>query len=116
LWEEQRTVDKTGCCSLYGNAYEVDVSLAKRKITVRYDPYDLSQIQVWCEDKRYPDAAPIQLRRHRHQSVEPATPPAPATGLNYLALAKKQHDERVRQELGQTHFSRIMGGEGKPNV
>ena len=36
--------------------------------------------------------------------------------MNYLALAKKQHEERVQQELGQTHFSRLMSGEGKPHA
>lgn len=116
LWEEQRMVDKTSCFSMYGNNYEVDLALARRKVTLRYDPYDLGQIQVWCDEQRYTDAVPVQLRRTRHRGVEPEPTPVPATGLNYLALAKKQHEERVRQELGQTHFSRLMGGEGKPHV
>src|SRR5690606_23917001 len=31
LWEEQRTVDKTGCVSLEGNSYEVDLELCRKR-------------------------------------------------------------------------------------
>lgn len=117
LWEEQRVVDKTGCISLHGNTYEVETTLASQKVMLRYDPFDLSQIQVWLDGKRHPDAAPVALRRKRRREVERlTTTPAPATGLNFLALAKKQHEERMRQELGQTQFSRLVGKEGKPHA
>jgi transposase InsO family protein len=117
LWEEQRVVDKTGCIALHGNSYEVEHALAGRKVTLRYDPFDLSQLQVWLDGQRYPDPTPVNLRRQRRREAERLTAtPAPATGLNYLALAKKQHEEHVRQELGQTHFSRLMGKEGNSDA
>lgn len=110
LWEEERTVDQTGCFSLYGNEYEVDSALARRKVLLRYDPYDLSQIQVWHEGKRFADAAVVQLRRPHHQAVaapEPAPVP-PATGLNFLTLSKKQHDAERKARLGQTSYARLV--------
>jgi putative transposase len=117
LWEEQRVVDKTGCFSLHGNTYEVESALVGRKITLRYDPFDLSRLQLWFDGQRYPDPTPVELRRQRRREADRLTPPpAPATGLNFLALAKKQHEERVRQELGQTHFSRLMNREGRTNA
>jgi hypothetical protein len=42
LWRESRRVDKTGQFSLQNNRYEVDPSLAGRRIQLRYDPFDLS--------------------------------------------------------------------------
>lgn len=110
LWEEERTVDQTGCFSLHGNEYEVESPLARRKVLLRYDPYDLSQIQVWHEGKRFADAVPVQLRRPRHQAVPPPEPPAPqpAPGLNFLTLAQKEHDAERQARLGRTSYARLV--------
>lgn len=69
LWEEERTADKAACVSLMGNTYEVDADLARRKVTLRYDPFDLSVIQVWFDDKRWPDAKPVDLTRRYDRRV-----------------------------------------------
>ena len=47
LWEEQRTVDKTGCVKLSGLVYDVGVALNRCRVDLRYDPFDLSVIEVW---------------------------------------------------------------------
>lgn len=109
LWEETRKADKTGCISLFGNTYEIAAHLARERITLRYDPYDLSEIQVYLNGERQANAIPVRLQRQRHRAVEPAQPPAPATGLNYLALAKKAHQEQTRQSLNQTALHRLLG-------
>lgn len=108
LWAEDRSVDKTGCFSLHGNAYEADSGLARQRVLLRYDPYDLSQIQVWHEGKRYPDAVPVQLRRERHKGVEPPEPVPVPTGLNYLTLAKQQHAANTQAELGRMSYARLV--------
>jgi len=81
LWEEERTVDKTGCVSLMGNTYEVDLELTKQKVILRYDPFDLETIQVWKGDKRYADAQPLNLKRRYDRRVKPdqqeVAPPNP---------------------------------------
>lgn len=115
LWEEYRTVDKTGCISLYGNQYEVATNLSRCKVRLRFDPYDLGQIQVFYDGKRFADAVPVKLRRHRHQGVEPSPEPAPPkSGLNYLTLTRKAVVARRHKELGTTAFTRLSrqgGGE-----
>ena len=51
--EETRKVDKTGCISLDGIAYEVPQELAKKKVQVRYDPFDPSSpIPSWMRPKK----------------------------------------------------------------
>jgi len=43
----------------------VNSELAGTKVQLRYDPFDLSVIQVWKDDKRWNDARTIDLtRRH----------------------------------------------------
>jgi putative transposase len=117
LWEEERTVDKTGCFSLNRNTYEVDAGLSRQRVLLRFDPYDLSQIQVWHEGKRSPDALPVQLRRHRHKGVEqPESAPVPTpTGLNYLTLAKQQHAANKQATLGQMSYSHLLSPERGTN-
>ena len=93
LWEETRKVDKTGCIHLSGNTYEVDSDLARRTVTLRYDPFDLSQLQVWDGDRRYADAVPIELNNKRSRKAAAAAcaevPEAPADeSLSFLALAE----------------------------
>lgn len=108
LWQEKRRVDKTGCFTLGGNTYEVSAALIRRLITVRYDPYDLSVIQVFYEGEAYPDAQPLDLRQPRHRDLgQAAQVPAPPTGLNLLELAKRQYDEEQRKKLGAMRFPRL---------
>lgn len=47
LWEEQRTVDKGGCVKLKGLVFDVGVALIRQRVDLRYDPFDLSIIEVW---------------------------------------------------------------------
>lgn len=108
LWEEERTVDKTHCFSLHGNTYEVDPALARRRILLRFDPYDLSQIQVWHEKTQYPDAVPFRLRQTRHPKVEPAEGAVAAEGLNYLELARQEHAASKQSEVGRMSYARFL--------
>ena len=121
LWQEKRRVDKTGCFTLATNTYEVNASLIRRLITVRYDPYDLSHPpsvgprQVFYEGEAYPDAQPLDLRQPRHRDLGRATHVSvPPTGLNLLELAKRQYDEEQRKRLGAMRFPRLPKGDQEP--
>ena len=46
LWSERRTVRKTATVSLHGNTYQVDPSLAGRRVELVFDPFDLSILEV----------------------------------------------------------------------
>ena len=47
LWEEERTVDKSGTFQLDGNRYPVAEQLVREKIQVRFDPFDLEKVRVY---------------------------------------------------------------------
>ena len=70
LHEETRKADKTGCISLLGQSYEVESMLAGQKVQVRFDPYDLSEIQVWKDGTRYENARVLKLRDPKQQRVK----------------------------------------------
>jgi transposase InsO family protein len=111
LWTEKRWVDKTACLSLQGNRYEVDPRLARCKVLLRYDPYDLSAIQVWHEGRRYPDAALFELVREHDRRVAPPVRPAelPRTGLSYLELLKDKHNREGDRALDRIAFTKLEG-------
>lgn len=117
LWQQKRRVDKTGPVSLEGNRYEVDSRLALREVKLCYDPFDLTRLEVWHEGTRYPDALPYQLVREHDRRVrpEPETK-SPATGLSYLKLLLKRHEEEARTALGQISFRTFRQEEDKDDV
>jgi len=104
LLEEPRKVDKTGCISLFGQHFEVESVLAGQAIQVRFDPYDLSQVQIWKEDKRYANASILKKRdpKQRTYKEEPQMdkPVIVPTGLNYVELLHEEHRRQIRETQG----------------
>jgi len=100
LWKEERTVDKTGCISLNTNIYEVDPSLAKQKVYLLYNPFDLKEIEVFKDNKSFGMAKPLSVVRDIHKDAQPVQEsPVPSTGINYLMLLKQVYDDKKKHEL-----------------
>src|SRR5690606_14974524 len=110
LLEEERKVDKTGCISLLGQKFEVDSRLAGSTVQLRFDPQDLRLIQVWKDDKRYEDAAPLQLRDPQNREFTKDNreePKVQKTGLNYAELLHEEH-RRQQREAERTAFTTVI--------
>ena len=103
LWEESRKVDKTGCVSVFGNIFEVPSHLSSQTVTLRFDPYDLSVMQVWHEGNRLPDARLLDLKRSIHERVKTRSKvekqeEVPVSGLNFFKLAEEKRRSIWAQE------------------
>jgi putative transposase len=98
LYEDEKSVSKTGIIRVETNEYEVETFLAGKKIQARYDPYDLSKgIQVYFEGKRHVDAVPAVIRRHHKKNFVGAPDEATInTGINHLELLKNESMHEVR--------------------
>ena len=104
-WSEWRTVSKTALVSLHGNQYQVDPALARRRVELVFDPFDLTVLFVRRDGKDAGTATPHHITRHSHPKARPEDPgsgdDAPrATGVDYIALIGEQHD-RQRRAPGQ---------------
>jgi len=105
LLEEERRVDKTCCVSLMGTTYEVEPHLVGETVELRFDPYEMSVIQVWKDGVRQKDARVLEklsFKREKERRPELAPQPetAPRTGLNYVELAyEKYMTEQKRRGL-----------------
>ena len=114
LWEETRKVDKTGCISLDGNTYEVDLELSGQRILLRYDPFDLSKMQVWFEEKRWTDATVLDLTRAYDRRVTPDNSDLvlePDGQLSFLELAERRRQAAFEQDA--LAYAKPEGGGGR---
>jgi putative transposase len=93
-WAVTRKVTRTATVPLEGNQYAVDPSLVGRRVELRYDPEDLTRIDIFYEGKQAGVATPFVIGRHTHRAVPQAARPTPApTGIDYLNIVAAAHEE-----------------------
>jgi len=111
-WSVTRRVTRTATVPLEGNAYAVDPALAGRRVELRYDPEDLTAIEVFLDGKPAGAATPFITRRHVHRAVPQAAPAPPApTGIDYLGLVAAAHEEAAGTgaKIDFTALGRLAG-------
>jgi len=88
-----RRVTRTATVPLEGNNYGVDPALVGRRVELRYDPEDLTRIDVYLDGTAAGVARPFLLGRHTHRQVPQAARPTPEpTGVDYLGLVAAAHE------------------------
>lgn len=111
LMEEKRVVDKTMLLSIHNKLFQTVAELIKRKVTVRYDPYELDKVQVYFEGQRYPDAKRFVVAKHGLVETALKEPlpqdEGPASGLNFLTALRDTHQEglsfsRLKEEKDES--------------
>lgn len=114
LWRETRKVRRDGRIELQGNTYQVPTHLSGQKIELRFDPFDLSNLELWFDGKNLGKATITQQGREKHIAVErlvtqpPAQPAQPKSSLDYLAVLRAEHQENLRKEAGQLQFAQLL--------
>jgi transposase InsO family protein len=111
-WRETRKVRKDGRIELQGNAYQVDPAFIGRTLELRFDPFDLSTLELWFDGRCLGNAKVSVQNRQRHIQVEklatqPPTPPKPTASTDYLALLRKEFDELQRKAAGPLQFTKL---------
>lgn len=93
-WSVTRKVTRTATVPLDANAYSVDPALVGRRVELRYDPEDLTRIDVFLDGRPAGVATAFVTRRHVHPAVAQAARPEPdPTGVDYLGLVAAAHDD-----------------------
>lgn len=92
-WSVQRKVTRTATVSLDGNHYSVDPALVGRRVELRFEPEDLTGIEVWFEGRKAGAATPFVIGHHTPRRDAPADPAKPPeTGIDYLGLVAAAHE------------------------
>lgn len=112
LWRQQRRVTKTATLSLQGNRYQVDPRFAGRTLELRFDPFDLSHVELYLEDRPQGVATVLEQGRQRHLAVarlatDPPDPPRPKSSLDYLAALRAEHQAQQQKQLGRLPFAQL---------
>ena len=93
-WSVTRKVTRTATVPLEGNSYGVDPALVGRRVELRYDPEDLSRIDVYLNGTRPGWRRRSSSRRHTHRAVPQAARAKPVpTGIDYLDMVATAHEE-----------------------
>ena len=119
LWREKRKVRRDATLSLQGNRYQVEPQWAGRTLELRFDPFDLSQLELYLEGRRLGLATVVVQQRQRHLAVarlatEPPDPPKPQSSLDYLAVLRAEYHTQQQRTLGPLQFARVLAPEANP--
>ena len=110
LWEEQRMVDKSGCVKLAGVLFDVGVALIRRRVDLRYDPFDLSVVEVWHEGKFQRKAEKLSLQEFAPKLASaPAVAPSKPTYSRLLKVYEEKNKVREKQRNGALAFRNRQG-------
>ena len=100
-WSVTRKVTRTATVPLEGNAYGVDPALVGRRVELRYDPEDLTRIEVFLDGRPAGVATPFVTRRHVHPAVPQAARPEPAPTGHRLPRPGRRRPRRGRRHRRQ---------------
>jgi hypothetical protein len=116
LWEETRRVDKSGCVKLRGNEYDVGAGLAGTRVDMRYDPFELSMVDVWHDGKFIRKAAPLVIGEWTAAIGSNAPKPTKATHSRLLKGYEERNRERDKaRNSALTFYNSVESKGGTPD-
>ena len=116
LWRDKRTVTRTATISLQGNRYSVDPLLAGQQVELRFDPFELAELEVWHvgnggNGRFLAQARVVKLERERHLALDRIPPPAQEAKpehVDFLAALRAEHQALLAEELGAISFAQVQ--------
>jgi hypothetical protein len=110
-WRTKRRVTRQATLSLQGNVYSVDPAWCGQTLELHYDPFDLTQMEIYRDGVRLGTARLTITKRQRHLAVERLVPEnrdiTPPAQLDFLKTLREEHDQALRQQLGGIRFSHL---------
>ena len=95
---------------MHGNRYQVDPALARRRVELVFDPFDLTVLLVRCGGKDAGTATPHHITRHSHPKARPETLPrrrGPPRHRHRLHRPARRAADRQQKE-GPVNYRALM--------
>jgi putative transposase len=105
LWEKSPRVDKSGCICLNGRRYDVGVEYIRKRVLVRYDPFDLSVVEVWSDGEKKKLVSPLNIGEYNQNVKKPVEELEKASQSRLLRLFEAENKKRLKQQLGAFRLS-----------
>jgi len=107
LWRENREVSSLGAVKIYGNLYEVDESLLGKTVELRFNPYDLRRILVYCEGGFRCEARPYQMKNFTDKRVKERQSSSQNALEKAMQAIVQEHKDEIRKRSGLS-FARAL--------
>jgi putative transposase len=105
LWEKTPKVDKSGCFSLNGICYEAGIEYIGKQILVRYDPFDLSLVEIWQDSEKKKLVSPANIGEYNRNVKKPVAELEKTSQSRLLRLFESDSKKRLKQTLGAFRLS-----------
>ena len=106
-------MDNSGCVSVFGVEYEAGAEFARKKVDVRYDPFDLSVVEIWRDGQRIKQARPIVIGEFIPKTQIPTQLSEnikKPTKSRLLAVYEKQSAQRDQRRNGAISYRDLKDG------
>ena len=110
LWEVSRKVNKIGSLSFYGNQYDAGTDLIGKKVDVRYDPFDLSVLEIWNQGRFIKKVVPLIIGEHLAKEMISTPPEKVATHSRLLAVYEQRNKLRDQKQNDAISFRSLKEG------
>lgn len=109
LWRFTRRVSSSGFLSLFGNQYGVDSQWTGKKLELRLDPYDLSDVLVFEKQVPIGKATIKTQKKQRIIEIERTAPPQPIleSGISFLSVLRQEYRQQRQREIASISFRQV---------
>ncbi len=81
------------------------IEYLRKNILVRYDPFDLSQIEVWCCGQKRKVVSPANIGEYNHNVKKPIEELEKASQSKLLRLFAEESKKKLKRDLGAFRLS-----------
>jgi transposase InsO family protein len=100
LHEAERTVDKTGCLSLDGKLYDAGPEWMRKKVTVRFDPFHLEEVQLWHKGEQKKLIRTAEIGEHNSTQKVICEKVEQSAGSRVLKAFAADQQKRFKKTMG----------------
>lgn len=117
----ERKANKTATVSIEGNLYKLEGVLANKKVQLRFDKKDLTNIEVYYNGQQYKNAEPLIIRNNVWDGEAPidscaAVSEEVALKTSYLKLLKEKYENKLKDKANRLNFTSLYKREDSENV
>jgi len=105
LHEADRVVDKTGCFTLNGKLFDAGAEWMRKKVTVRYDPFNLDEVQLWHGGKQKGIVKTAVISEHNATQKTTCEKVEKSAESRVLKVYLKEQQKRFKKRTGAFQLS-----------
>ena len=105
LHEAVRVVDKSGCLNLGGKLYDAGAEWIRKKVTVRFDPFNLDEAQLWYNGEQQKTIRVAQIGEHNMTQKVICEKVEQRAESRVLKVFAEEQQKRIKKNSGAFRLS-----------